>query len=350
MAGKEVKIGLAVIVGLLVLLGVVIWTQMRPSDDASEPTEPVMAATGSEKAPAKEDKRPAFSGPSKAAQELTASDPFGSRSVPPKKAVAHTPPWGSPVESGGKHGQNDRVVQSSPPSFMPKPSDRFREKPDAAVVMGGDNRTANPFPAEPAGGEVTVGEGPGPDPFQSRRASPATRSDANPGVASLAAPPQVRASTDPFGQRTATAENPLRGGSMPTTTAPSPSLAREPIAANPTSRPGETPLAGVAPPRVLSAPDAPRHNAAPVTIASGRAGGRVYVVREGDTLYDIARTELGKASRWGEIYDLNWDQLGNRLDALAPGMKLVLPADSASQSEAMTRNPGPATVPNGTLR
>ncbi|MCR4414253.1 MAG: LysM peptidoglycan-binding domain-containing protein, partial [Thermoguttaceae bacterium] len=116
------------------------------------------------------------------------------------------------------------------------------------------------------------------------------------------------------------------------------------------TRPAETSLAGAAPPRVLSAADSPRQNAAPVTIASGRAGGRVYVVREGDTLYDIARTELGKASRWGEIYDLNWNQLGNRLDGLTPGMKLVLPADAASQPEVMTRNPGPATGSNATLR
>ncbi len=137
---------------------------------------------------------------------------------------------------------------------------------------------------------------------------------------------------------------------MAATPGPSASLPTEPMLANPASRPAETPLAGAAPPRVLSAPDSPRQNAAPVTLASEREGRRVYVVREGDTLYDIARTELGKASRWGEIYDLNWNQLGNRLDGLTPGMKLVLPADAASEPEAMTRNPGPATGPNATLR
>ena len=36
------------------------------------------------------------------------------------------------------------------------------------------------------------------------------------------------------------------------------------------------------------------------TSSQGGYGGRVYVVEEGDTLFDIARYELGKASRWAE--------------------------------------------------
>ncbi|HEV3138380.1 MAG TPA: LysM peptidoglycan-binding domain-containing protein, partial [Pirellulales bacterium] len=49
------------------------------------------------------------------------------------------------------------------------------------------------------------------------------------------------------------------------------------------------------------------------------AGSNVYVVEEGDTLFDIARYELGKASRWAEIYDLNRDALGEDFDYLQPG-------------------------------
>ena len=56
------------------------------------------------------------------------------------------------------------------------------------------------------------------------------------------------------------------------------------------------------------------------------AGERVYVVGEGDTLFDIARHELGRAARWTEIYDLNRDVLGEDFDYLRPGTELVLPA------------------------
>ena len=59
-------------------------------------------------------------------------------------------------------------------------------------------------------------------------------------------------------------------------------------------------------------------------------GGRVYVVQEGDNLFNIARYELGKATRWTEIVTLNKDRLGtslNDLNYLTPGMKLLLPDD-----------------------
>lgn len=53
--------------------------------------------------------------------------------------------------------------------------------------------------------------------------------------------------------------------------------------------------------------------------------GRTYQVREGDTLFDIARYELGKASRWTEIYELNRDRLADDFDYLPPGTMLALP-------------------------
>ncbi len=54
---------------------------------------------------------------------------------------------------------------------------------------------------------------------------------------------------------------------------------------------------------------------------------RTYTVAEGDSLFDIARCELGKASRWVEIYDLNTDVIGKDIDCLAPGTQIVLPND-----------------------
>jgi nucleoid-associated protein YgaU len=67
-------------------------------------------------------------------------------------------------------------------------------------------------------------------------------------------------------------------------------------------------------------------------------GGDVYVVEEGDTLFDIARYELGKASRWAEIYELNRQQLGDDFDYLRPGTQLRMPARSRA-AEAIGRGP-----------
>ena len=60
----------------------------------------------------------------------------------------------------------------------------------------------------------------------------------------------------------------------------------------------------------------------------------LHAVNEGDTLFTIARYELGKATRWAEIYDLNREALGEDFDYLRPGMELVMPArgtEAASQ-------------------
>jgi nucleoid-associated protein YgaU len=67
----------------------------------------------------------------------------------------------------------------------------------------------------------------------------------------------------------------------------------------------------------------------------------VYVVQEGDNLFDIARYELGKATRWTDIVELNREALGANLDDLnylTPGMKLILPQDR--RAGQLTRNPG----------
>ncbi len=59
----------------------------------------------------------------------------------------------------------------------------------------------------------------------------------------------------------------------------------------------------------------------------GADTGRKYLVEEGDTLLEIARRELGKPTRWAEIYQLNREQAGIDLDYLRPGTELILPAD-----------------------
>ena len=80
-----------------------------------------------------------------------------------------------------------------------------------------------------------------------------------------------------------------------------------------------------------------RSRASFTTTRSPYVGGRTYVVEEGDTLFDIARYELGKASRWVEIYELNRDLLGDDFDYLTSGMELVLP--DSEPADTVTRRP-----------
>ena len=53
--------------------------------------------------------------------------------------------------------------------------------------------------------------------------------------------------------------------------------------------------------------------------------GRIYIVQEGDTLFDIARYELGDPSRWVDIYQLNAQQLTEDFNYVRPGLKLIMP-------------------------
>jgi nucleoid-associated protein YgaU len=55
------------------------------------------------------------------------------------------------------------------------------------------------------------------------------------------------------------------------------------------------------------------------------AGRRVYVVQEGDNLFDIARFELGARAKVADLIELNRDVLGDHINYLTPGMRLVLP-------------------------
>lgn len=65
---------------------------------------------------------------------------------------------------------------------------------------------------------------------------------------------------------------------------------------------------------------------------------RVYVVRQGETIFDVARNELGKARRWVEIYELNRDVLGDDFQAIPTGTELLLPPEN--KVDATARRPG----------
>jgi len=83
--------------------------------------------------------------------------------------------------------------------------------------------------------------------------------------------------------------------------------------------------------------DAVRNRAAGTASLAAYSGGRTYVVQEGDTLWSIARNELGKVSRWADIYQLNRESLGKDYDYLTPGMKLALPPTESPAADRTAR-------------
>ena len=52
----------------------------------------------------------------------------------------------------------------------------------------------------------------------------------------------------------------------------------------------------------------------------------VYVVKSGDTLYAIAKMQLGNGSRWQEIYESNRSTIGSDANIILVGQRLVMPA------------------------
>lgn len=64
-------------------------------------------------------------------------------------------------------------------------------------------------------------------------------------------------------------------------------------------------------------------------LTSVSSSGDLYTVTDGDSLAKIARTQLGSAERWQEIYELNKDMLANP-NAITIGMTLKLPTKSKS--------------------
>ena len=73
-----------------------------------------------------------------------------------------------------------------------------------------------------------------------------------------------------------------------------------------------------------------------ISVSVQYGGGSTYKVQDGDTLYDIARYELGDASRWVEIYQLNRNVLQGDFDYLTPGMNLAMPCEAA---DSITQRP-----------
>jgi hypothetical protein len=362
--GKEIKIGLTVITILLVVLGAVVAVKLRGSQD--EPVADAEADT-----------------PGKAAAHEPASG--GLKTKPEATEVKATPSTGitplstrPPLEDGNKgipknrsSVQDDRGPRvpslfDAPPASESMATDRYGDASGAGrpsrgagpwqrgaaeePIAGASAQDLNPFPKGPASANPlrqpelpdppSVGGPAWPLPSTNRQ------SPAGPTIATR--PPAGAAAATPRGTDLSGGLSSLSGsagldrGPAPPMGTPWRDRAPDPLAASKTPGPltGATGVLPPTTPRSGRDPDAGRQPNATWPGTSGRAaGGRVYVAREGDTLYDVAKFELGKVGRWAEIYELNRDTVRNQFDYLTPGTKLILP-DGGTGAGNLTRRPG----------
>jgi nucleoid-associated protein YgaU len=67
-----------------------------------------------------------------------------------------------------------------------------------------------------------------------------------------------------------------------------------------------------------------------------RAETRPHTVKRGESLWSIARDQLGDGTRYVELVELNADVLGGRPDFIPPGLELLLPVDPGPRNEDAT--------------
>jgi nucleoid-associated protein YgaU len=54
---------------------------------------------------------------------------------------------------------------------------------------------------------------------------------------------------------------------------------------------------------------------------------KTYTVKPGDSLWKIAKLQLGSGSKWESVYEANRETVGPDPNKIFPGQKLVLPND-----------------------
>ena len=81
--------------------------------------------------------------------------------------------------------------------------------------------------------------------------------------------------------------------------------------------------------------------------AGGAGASSDYTINQGDSLWDIAKRQLGDGSRWGEIYKANADVIGSNPDLIQPGTTLHLPDGSGTNIASAGGEAGGYTVQPG---
>ena len=387
--GKEAKIGVTVIALLLIVFGVVVVVRLRGSNADDKPAVAADREDGRERA--------RHEGKTEAMFKENRSKPFGGGVPPtvvPAKATSAKPPkttagdldqWKLASDRGEAKRSGGGPSPSTPPPFMPEPPKppqperHERHALDPPAASGYASVEAAPAPpayreppryehppAPPAsfrtGTSYSVGEERSTPAMAVAQYDPATTvaSPQNPGVLWRA---PFRASL--YNNRAArrddgkyevqpndsywTISERLYG-----TGAYFKALAQQNRgkgAGEDRLQPGELILAPTVAELEKSYPDLcpkpsrrealqsqSQSRASTVSARNQYRGGRTYTVAEGDTLFNIARYELGKASRWAEIYDLNRDVLGKDFNYLTPGIQLALP--EGEKSDVIAQPPG----------
>ncbi len=375
--GKEVKIGLAVIGVLLIIFAVVVTNRLTGStDDAAASLDGDKAASKAvekSESPATDPKKRSSAGPSK---PTIISAKATSGEIPRQSASSKSSRWAVVSDDNSASQGNNRTAghsSSSPPSFMPKPA-ASQVSRYSQTGISQSSPQSNPLREQSLASEqssrysrqITV----------QRQISPYSSSP-QPGYQPPAPSPSgVRGLTVSSGGSSALGHSNQYIGSAgraedgTCTVQPNDSywtisqrlygtgryfkaLARFNRGRHPEAdqlRVGDSILAPTEAELRKTFADlcpspshgeAARNRVSTASTASGFGSGRVYVVEEGDTLFDIARHELGKAARWVEIYQLNRRLLGTDFDYLTPGLKLVLP-DGRRPVENVTQQPGSA--------
>jgi nucleoid-associated protein YgaU len=365
--GKEIKIGLAVIAGLLIVLAVVVVRRItRPSEET---------ASGGLEAAKHEDREhpPAKVAPGFPAAPRAAKSPVGPTHPGParsEKKASSDDNWKfaddrekSPLDPRGRPEAS--MLPKEPGPASPSRFAAVGSGGDAAGRMGTWPRDEGRGPDSFSDRSIPTGSGFGVAPGSVRTPGPRSLADEPPRVESLAGPSPLRQSPGSFG---ATTGNTLRDhpadGARPGAADSDRGFGSAPrvgfggkkgddplrrgadggIASPPAWN--QPPSVGLQTPRTL-APNGgfgdPASRAAVREPSSAPPGTRVYVVQPGDTIYDIAHSELGHAIRWNEIYQLNRDVLGQQANYITPGMRLLLPQESGGPG-ALTQRPAAGSI------
>lgn len=144
----------------------------------------------------------------------------------------------------------------------------------------------------------------------------------------------------------------------PTTLSPFPAPTPSSASFTPTSVPADRPAEGTGSDAFAARPSVPTAvaptvepgpTATPVPevpCASAPEIASTYIVRSGDTLWDIAGKLYGDPSRFPLIYDANRDRI-DEMDHIHPGLELRIPSASSTTSAPSTPEPPLASCSGG---
>ncbi|QGJ69731.1 Hypothetical protein PBC10988_14180 [Planctomycetales bacterium 10988] len=250
-------------------------------------------------------------------EEASPEQPEESTPVPPMEVVVEepaqpeTPAYGQPheplpVEETPTPSLNNNPYATTYPSYgQPMPS---RYEPMESMEV--EEVPAKPVPAESSFIAETPSEPMSQPGTISSRQVPEELPPGQPSRVPSSTYPSSMETTNPYGSSPSVVSTEV----PPVEVVPAREVPTQPQTPN-YGQPPASPQASVTQPMARSTPPT----------SPNPTGLRTYYVKDGDTLFDIARSTLGKASRWVEIYDLNHDRLGGDFNPLQEGMELQLP-------------------------